>query len=272
VLIAIALRRAGLLGAVLGSPLFGILGLPGGAVAAPSAKLGATLTPKRLGQGTTVGFTFRISASGAQVPPPLVGVSLRYPENLGIALSGIGVANCSPETLTALGPYGCPPNSVMGRGSATAEIPVGPQIVAETAPITIVRAPEREGRLTVLMYAFGLVPIDAQIVFPGLLLPAPPPFGGLVNINVPLVTSLTGAPNVSVVKLHTTLGPQGLTYYRRSGASTMAYRPRGILLPDTCPRSGFPFAAEFTFADGSHATARTAVACPRPVRRRKGKT
>jgi hypothetical protein len=267
--IATAVRRASLLGAILGGVLLGALGLPLGALAAPSAKLGATLTPERLGQGTTVGFTFRISAPGGQVPPPLIGVSLRYPENLGIALSGLGVASCSPETLTALGPYGCPANSVMGRGSATAEIPVGPQILAETAPITIVRAPEREGRLTVLLYAFGLVPIDAQIVFPGLLLPAAPPFGGLVNIDVPLVTSLIGAPNVSVVKLQTTLGPQGLTYYRRSGTRTVSYRPRGILLPDSCPRDGFPFAAEFTFADSSHATARTKVPCPAREQRRK---
>jgi hypothetical protein len=236
--------------------------LPAPALATQSARLDATLTPERLGQGTTVGFGFQIAAPADQVPPPLTEVEVRYPGNLGIALSGIGLADCSPATLATYGPEGCPADSHMGVGSALVEISIGPEIVHETAAVAIVRGPEQNGRLALLVYATGKTPINAEIVFPGLLLPAPAPFGGQVHIDVPLVPSLPGAPDVAVVRLRATLGPLHLTYYERLDGTTVAYHPKGILLPRSCPRGGFPFEAAFTFQDGSHAHARTVVPCP----------
>ena len=53
-----------------------------------------------------------------------------------------------------------------------------------------------------------------------------------------------------------------LTYYERVHGRTVAYRPQGIGLPDSCPRGGWKLAARFTFIDGSASRARTAVRCP----------
>ncbi len=236
--------------------------IPATAQAAQSVSLDATLTPERLGQGTTIGFAFQIAAPAGQVPPPLTGLDLRYPDNLGIALSGLGLATCSAEALQVSGPPGCPADSLMGYGSARAEISVGPAIVHETAGITIVRAPTEDGHLALLIHVSGLSPVLAQIAFPAFLLPSAPPFGGHLQIDIPLVPSFPESPDVAVVRLRATLGPQGITYYERSGNRVVAYRPKGILLPDICPRGGFPFAAEFKFQNGSHANARTAVPCP----------
>ncbi len=207
------------------------------------------------------------------LPPPLTGIELHYPDNLGIGLSGLGLATCEASTLEARGPGGCPPNSVMGFGEVLTGVAFGGEIVAESAPITIVRAPDREGRLTVLFYAEGTTPVDARIVFPGLLLAASAPFGGVVNIGVPLVETLPGAPYVSVVRLRSTIGPKHVFYYERVGGNTLAYRPRGILLPGRCPRSGFPFAARFGFADGSRLSGQTTVPCPKRAagHRRRGR-
>lgn len=238
--------------------------------AAQSVELTATLTPERLGHGTTIGFGFQIQASGDQLPPPLTEVDLRYPEDVGIATSGLGLATCSAATLEAVGPEGCPPDALMGSGSALAEIPIGPDIVKETAPITIYRAPTENGQIALLLYANGQTPVNAQIVLPSLLLPASAPFGGRVRIGVPLVPSLPDSPDVAVVQLHTTLGPLGITYYERTHRRTIAYRPRGLQLPDSCPRGGFPFAAQLGFVDGSTAATRTVVPCPRGGRRRRG--
>ncbi len=80
-----------------------------------------------------------------------------------------------------------------------------------------------------------------------------------MQIGVPLVPSLPDSPDVAVVQLTTTLGPLGITYYERVHGHTIAYHPRGLLLPDSCPRGGFPFAAELGFVDGSTASARRCV-------------
>jgi hypothetical protein len=237
-------------------------GLTAAAQAAESARFGATLTPERLGQGTTIGFNLRILTAGDEIPPPLREVDLRYPQDLGIATSGLGLATCSPALLEAAGPPGCPSESVMGIGSAVAEIPVGPEVVHETAPVTIFRAPTENGQIAMVLYADGATPVDAQILLPSLLLPASAPFGGRVHIKVPLVPSLPDSPDIAVVRLTTTIGPLGVTYYEHEHGRAVAYRPRGLQLPNSCPRGGFPFAAALSFVDGSSASARTVVPCP----------
>ncbi len=243
------------------------LGLPLQGHASTTARLSAAFVPERLAQRSTLDFGFSFSAPPGQVPPPLTQIELRYPSNLGIALSGLGLATCSPQVLEAAGPSGCPPDSVMGRGEAFTGIVLGTTPITEIAPITVLRTPNENGHLAVLFSAEGTTPVDTRIVFPGLLLPASAPFGGLVSIGVPLVPTLPGAPYISVIRLQATIGPKNVTYYERAGGRTLAYQPKGILLPPHCPSHGFPFAAQFSFLDGSVASAHTAVTCP-PRRRR----
>jgi hypothetical protein len=236
--------------------------LPATAHAAPSARLHIAFIPERLGQSTTLEFGAQIAVPAGGVPPPLTELDVRYPGDLGVAVGGLGLATCSKKRLEALGPEGCPANSRMGEGSALAEIPIGPVIVQETAQVAILRGPEQEGHLALLFYATGTTPVFAQIAFPGLLLPAPAPYGASIHIDVPLVPSLPGGPDVAVVRLHATLGPLGLTYYERVRGRLVAYKPQGILLPKKCPHGGFAFGASFAFLDGSHANANASVQCP----------
>jgi hypothetical protein len=232
------------------------------AQATPAVRLNVKFIPERLGQGTTVEFNAQIAVPNGRVPPPLTELDVRYPSSLGVAVGGLGLATCSKRRLEAGGPEGCPPDSRMGEGSALAEIPIGPEIIQETAKVAILRAPEQEEHLALLFYATGLSPVFAQIAFPGLLLPAPPPYGARIHIDVPLVPSLPGGPDVAVVRLHATVGPRGLTYYERVRGKLVAYKPQGILLPKKCPRGGFAFSATFAFLDGSHTNADTRVPCP----------
>jgi hypothetical protein len=187
---------------------------------------------------------------------------VRYPGSLGVAVGELGLATCSKSRLEAFGAAGCPANSRMGEGSAVAEIPIGPEILQETAKVAILRAPEQEGHLALLLYATGESPVFAQIAFPGLLLQSPAPYGASIHINVPLVPSLPEGPDVAVIRIHATLGPRGLTYYEHIRGKLVPYKPRGILLPKRCPHGGFAFSANFGFLDGSHATANTTVRCP----------
>jgi hypothetical protein len=84
-----------------------------------------------------------------------------------------------------------------------------------------------------------------------------------VDIQIPLLQSLPGTPDVSVSEIQLGLGPESLTYSEMLAGKVVHYIPEGITLPKRCPRGGFPFAVTLGFADGSHTQARTAVPCPR---------
>jgi hypothetical protein len=238
------------------------------ASAAQAVALGAAFAPYRLGAPTTIELNLQIQAPAGQIPSALTEVEVRYPENLGFDFSGLGLAVCSPATVAAAGTGGCPADSIMGRGDALAQLRFGPQLVSESASISIARAADEEGHIALLLYASGPSPVNTQILSPAQLLPAGPPFGGRLHMQLPLIPSVPGAPDVAIVSLRVSIGPQGLTYYEQTEGSTLAYIPKGIPLPTTCPRGGFPFAATFSFLDGSHPVAKAIVPCPDPRGRR----
>lgn len=246
-----------------------LLGLGQGSAAAQgtTATLSASFNPLKLGRRTTLDFGFTFSGPTGQVPPPLTQIELLYPNELGIGISGLGLATCTSAALEVSGLAGCPPDSVMGHGIVLTAVQIGATRVSETAPVTILRAPYKESHIALLFYAEGTKPVSTTVIFSGLLLPASTPFGGQVNIGVPLVPTLPGAPDISVIQMHATLGPQGVIYFEKVGGATLAFHPRGILLPARCPRTGLQFAASFAFADGSHTSAHTVVRC-RSQRRR----
>ncbi|HTB70395.1 MAG TPA: hypothetical protein VK707_05400, partial [Solirubrobacteraceae bacterium] len=100
----------------------------------------------------------------------------------------------------------------------------------------------------------------------GLLTSSAPPYGGRIDIAVPLIESFPEAPDVSLVQLHLVIGPRGLTYYEHVAGKLVPYKPKGLTLPNRCPRGGYPFALELSFLDGSHAGDATNVPCARLVR------
>lgn len=239
-----------------------VASLPAAALARQTVELTAGFSPNRLSTPTTISFGFKISAVGQRVPAALTGIDLRYPVNIGLATSGLGVATCTLADLEVSGPSGCPADSRMGFGTALADIQVGRTILEEPASIALLAGPAEEGHLNFLVYADGKTPVSAQIVFSARLLPETLPFGGRLHFDIPLVEGLPEGPDVSIVKLRTTLGPLGLTYYERIHGRTLAYKPSGVLLPSRCPRGGFPFAASVTFQDNTRAVARAVVPCP----------
>jgi hypothetical protein len=226
------------------------------ASATQSVRITAGFTPERLGRPTAVSLGFQITATGEEVPSPLTGLDFHFPTNLGLATSELGLATCPIAPLQEHGPATCPPDSVMGKGTAKVEVPVGGTIRTELATIALVAGPSQHGYINVLVTATGLYPVIARIIMPSLLQP------GDLNFTVPLVESLPGSPYVSVVAVDITLGGH-LTYYERIHGKTTPFHPTGVVLPRRCPRGGFPFSADFSFLDGSHPQARTTVPCPR---------
>jgi hypothetical protein len=229
--------------------------LAGTAHGAQTATITTAFRPLRLGAPTTVSLGFDITARAVRVPSPLVGVEFHYPPNLGIATSDLGSASCAVAEVEAHGPSICPPNSVMGRGSALVRIPVGGEVESELAAITLIAGPSPDGNVRLLVTAVGESPVIARIVMPSTLR------AGNLQLTVPLVESLPEAPDVSVVRVRAVLGGN-LTYRERRKGRTIFYRPKGVILPRTCPHGGFRFSARFRFQDGTEAEARSRVACP----------
>jgi hypothetical protein len=242
--------------------------LPGAAQAiTEDATLHASFQPDRLGADTTIGFSFHLSTSDGTAPPPLTALDLHMPAGINYTRTTLGLALCKPAVLLARGAGGCPANSRLGYGSAFVEVPFGTGDGHEIPEVQAFSAPSPKGNLVVLFYANGLEPISAQLAFSGEVLPDTGSFGSRLNSTIPLVTSVPGGPDVSIVTVAATIGPQHLTYYKRVHGRRVAFHPRGVSVPEHCPAGGFPFAATFAFQDGSSATARTAVPCPPPHRR-----
>jgi hypothetical protein len=226
------------------------------------ASLHASFSPNRLSAPTTITFGFDLRTSEGTAPPPLTSMDLQMPAGVDYTSTTLGLAVCKPAALLAKGLTGCSPNSRLGYGSAVVEVPFGTGAGHEIPEIQALAGPSPHGNLVVLFYANGESPVYAQLVFSGEVLPDKGRFGSQLAATIPLVTSVPGGPDVSITRVQTTIGPNHLTYYKRVHGRRVAFRPRGVSVPSRCPVGGFPFAAAFTFQDGSTATATTAVPCP----------
>jgi hypothetical protein len=236
--------------------------------ASPAVKLQATLKPETLGASTTVSVGFHISPTAGQKLPPLRGFSVRLPAGMGFAATTLGVATCTEATVLAQGPTACPGNSIMGSGSALIEAPFGAQTVLEKAHATIFMSQARNGHTTMLLYFDGLNPVIAGLALHTEIVTAGNSLDSVLATTIPPIPTTPEAPDVSMRALQAILGPGNLLYHRHVHGHTVAYRPVGLNVPESCPRGGFVFAGEFDFQDGKQLHADSVVPCPGHDRRR----
>lgn len=233
------------------------------AVQTPIVTLKVGFSPDRPGANTTVSVAFRIHARHHEtLPPPATGMEVRLPAGMGLGTTNLGEATCTAHTLEYRGPRACA-NALMGLGESVAEAQIGSTILREQARVAIVMAPAANEHTTVLYLAEGLTPVYAETIFSGQMLAASPPYGARMVTTLPLAKPLPEDPTyVALVQMRTTLGPQGLTYYKTIKGVRVPYHPRGIAIPRKCPRGGYPFAVRFTFLNAGAVLAKKAVRCP----------
>ncbi len=243
--------------------------LAAGAHGQQLVKLQASFMPDRYNASTTINFGFTITNSEGGLPSPLTHVDLRMPPGTSYLTSQLGVAECRPQRLVESGLKGCPANSRLGMGSAFVEVPFGENAGHEIPEIQALMGPPHNGNVVILFYANGLAPVYAQIVFQGELVTAGGEFGEDLAAAVPLIPSVTNGPPVSIINVKSTIGPNGLTYYKRVHGRLVGYKPQGVSVPEHCPRAGYVFAADFAFLDGTTTTATTRIPCPPSAHRHK---
>ncbi len=99
----------------------------------------------------------------------------------------------------------------------------------------------------------GYTPFDQRMVFTGTATPDRAPYGEDLVMSIPPIPTLPLEPDASIVTLSLTVGTRARRHL--SDVNT-------IVVPGSCPLGGFPFAAEFTYADGSHGSTLAAALCP----------
>jgi hypothetical protein len=239
---------------------------PASAAAREVVRLQTAFKPDRLGASTTIEFGVVVKNTDGRVPAPVTNIVVHTPAGMNRNVSELGLGVCEPNALMSEGPEACPHNSIVGLGTAFVETEVGGEVVQESASITTLFGPAKPGNDKVyemLFYALAHTPVLSEIVFSGQMRwESDGEFGGVMETHVPLVPTWPEGPYVALTRFESTLGPDNLTYYVRNHGVVEAFHPRGIAVPTTCPRGGFPFAVELTFLDGTRASARSTVPCP----------
>jgi hypothetical protein len=222
------------------------------AQATVTATLAPSLSPDRLGAQGALTLTIGYVGSEGGVPSPVRRATLRFPVGLGIEIPHL--RSCSPARLRARGPSGCPPQSLLGHGSALAEAQAGSQTIAERISLSLFLGPFHNLEPTLEILGQGYTPFDERVVLTGTVLPDNPPYGEDLILSVPSIPTLPLEPDASIVRMSLTVGARKPRDPRNANT---------VVVPARCPRGGFPFAADFAYADGSSGGALSTAPCPR---------
>jgi hypothetical protein len=226
-------------------------GLSGAAQAENFASIEPSLSPNRLHAKAALTFTMRFSGTQFGVAAPLTRSIVRMPA--GMTLDIPHLSSCSAARLRARGPRGCPAKSALGRGHALVAVHVGTGNITEEAELWAFLGPPKNLQPTFEIFAQGYTPIDEHKVLIGSVLPASAPYGEELVMTIPPIPTLMFEPDASIATFSLTIGA-GPRHGKRSA--------NAVLTPSACPVGGLPFAAEFTYADGTVGVAQTTTPCP----------
>jgi hypothetical protein len=221
--------------------------LASGAQAANVTHIKPGFSPDRSGAQTAVTLTADFAGERGEVPSPVTGAVVHLPAGLAIHLRGAGI--CAKARLVARGPQACPSNSLVGRGSALLKGQIGVLAIPESATLLAFRGQNQGGHPTLEISGQGLSPLDVRVTFSGVLLGDQAPYGQKLVLTIPAIPTIPEEPNASTIKFSLTIGSPS----RSNGT---------VDVPRTCPAGGFPFGAEFTFADGSTNNTKATAPCP----------
>jgi hypothetical protein len=217
----------------------------------PKSIPGYAQTGDILGAGADM--EVQVTISGTEYggfPSPLTGMAFYSPA--GVKVTSAGFVTCAPSVLEAGGGAECPKNSSAGpTGEGLGVVSFGREQVDENVSIQEFFAPA--GGLT--FYVEGRTPASFQILEKAHWVTAGAPYGPELIVEVPLVETLPGADDASILSFKVKVGAA----YRVEG-KTVSY----FTLPKKCPKDGFPVKAELKFMSGETVTVASRRPCPAP--------
>jgi hypothetical protein len=223
-----------------------------GARAGASATITPSLSPDRLSAKGALTITIHYAESESGVPSPVRRSVLRFPIGLGVEIPHL--RSCSIARLRSRGPSGCSAQSLLGHGHALAEAQAGSQLIAEDISLWLFLGPFHNLQPSFEILGQGYTPFDERVVLTGTVLPDSPPYGEDLVMSIPSIPTLPLEPDASIVTMSLTVGVSKPRHPRTANT---------VVVPSKCPPGGFPFAAEFTYADGSKGSTLATAPCPR---------
>ncbi len=221
----------------------------------------ASFSPDKLGAPTNVSVRGKFVSTTASPPSPITNVTAYLPAGLEIDTRGAGT--CTAAKLEASGPSGCPADSRVGFGGGTGLIELAKEIIREPYTLDFFFGPSENGHLTVLAYVQAFTPAAFELVLVAKEFHAPKPYGLGFSIDVPPIPTLPEASDASVESAFLTFGSTNVAYYKTVDGKKTLFHVRGLVIPKTCPRSGFQIKATVNFADDTSLTVNPTIPCPR---------
>lgn len=243
-----------------------LLALPATALAGQTI----TMTPQlsgTLGGNGSLSIQMTNASTTGGLPSPLDGPF--YADlPAGLTYNVADFPTCSPALIeAAVGTApACPAGSEIGSGVARIGADLGGTALNEPAVLDAfltARSPA-----SVAFWGNGTSPVAETLVFMGSLTATAPPFGDKLAINIPLIPTVAGGPDASLLSVQLTFAAtakvttsetvhQGSKKVKKRVTKTISE----FSLPKKC--SGrLHWAAGATYQDGTSASTATTTACP----------
>jgi hypothetical protein len=226
-----------------------------GAQTQSTAAITASLSPDRLGAKGALTVTIQFTPDSSAVPAAARRSVLMLPAGLGLDIPSL--RSCSASRVRARGASGCPAQSKIGSGHALVEAEAGSQLVSENIAVSVFLGPLQGFQPTFEVLGEGFTPLRERVVFAGTVSPATAPYGEELVMSIPPIPTLPLESDASLSALTLTVGTDTRRVPRAANT---------VVVPGNCPAGGFPFAAEFTYADGSTGRALTTALCPQQMK------
>ncbi len=245
----------------------GALTLPAAAPAAPRVTIKAKIVPipvnldkpngaKYPGTGAILGagaaLESELKISGTEYggfPSPVTHIAVYLPT--GTKLHPQGFPTCPLSILESHEVQKCPRKSIVGaKGEVLGVVSFGGTQVPEKASLQGFFAPG--GKLA--FFVEGNSPAQLEVLTLGGFTTASKPFGPEFTAEVPLVSTVPGAPYASV---ETIKGIIGAAY--KKGKTLVPYGR----VPKKCPKGGFPGKVQLGYLSGESTTTFVKVPCPK---------
>lgn len=227
------------------------MGLAASANAQSAATVSALFVPNRLSAKGALTLTVHYSNELGLLSPLRRSV-MRLPARMGMSIPAL--RSCSPAHLRAFGDKGCPRQSKIGSGHAIIEARAGSQLIGESVVLGIFLGPPgNDLQPTFEVLGQGRTPLLERMVLDGTVIPGKAPYGETIVMNIPPIPTLALEPDATLPSLSLTIG---------TSVHRLAPTANTVEVPDSCPAGGFPFAGEFTYADGSTSSSLATAPCP----------
>ncbi len=217
-------------------------------------------TPDQLGAPANLSANTVFAPDGSAVPTPVGHVLAYGPAGLTVNVAGAGA--CQKAKLELQGPSGCPADSRIGFGGGLGLVEIAKEFIKEPYTLDFFLGPRESGRLTFLIYAQGVSPVSVELVIVAKEIHGAKPYGFGVEFEIPPIPTLPGASYASIETNYFTIGSQKVAYYHTVHGRQQLVHVKGLIVPKTCPRGGFPFKVTIGFLDGSSSTDTYTAPCP----------